>query len=83
MEQIPFDFHEAREYLISMLAYENQRDELNKAINEARQMAKDKGVPTKACEAAIRAAKGRRKSAISPADFTALMDAAEALMGKD
>lgn len=78
-----FDFNEAREYMTLMLAYDNQRDELTEAINEARQLAKDKGVPTKACEAALRAAKGRRKSAITPTDFAALMDAAEALMGRE
>lgn len=83
MEQMSFDFGDAREYMTLMLGYDNQRDELSEAINEARTEARERGLPTKAIEAAIRAAKGRRKSALTVAEFTALMAAAETLMGQE
>jgi hypothetical protein len=81
--QFSFDLTRATAYMQVMFHLEGQRDELNDAITGARTEARDAGVPTKAVEAAIKAAKGRRKAALTPAEFGALMDAAEAMMPRD
>jgi hypothetical protein len=78
--QFSFDFDEARGYMASMFHLEGQRDELNTAINEIRTTAREAGVPTKAVEAAIKAAKGRRKSQLTPQEFQELVNAAEDMM---
>ena len=81
-KQLHFSFNmdEAKAYMQTMFHLEGQRDELNDAINEARQNARQRGVPTKAVEAAIRAAKGRRKSNLAPSEFQAIMDAADDML---
>lgn len=84
-EQMRFSFNiaNATDFMRTMFHLEAQRDELNEAINIARSEAREIGVPTKAVEAAIKAAKGRRKSGLSPAEFQKLMDLAEGMMPKD
>ena len=77
---LTFDKDLARGYLKAMHHFEAQRDELNEAITECRETAKNAGVPTKAVEAALKAAKGRRKSMLTSHEFGWLMDEAEKLL---
>jgi hypothetical protein len=85
VEQLSFSFHQetALDYMRTMFDLEAQRDELNEAINDARTSARERGVPTKAVEAAVRAAKGRRKAALHPDEFRWLMEQAEQMLPRE
>lgn len=73
-----FNFEESAKYMRKYIALDEARTALNVQFSTIREDAHKDNIPTKAVEAAVRAAKGRRNSAISETEFEALMDEAEA-----
>lgn len=82
MDQLSFNFDDAKAYMLTMLHLEAQRDEVTTAINEARTLARNAGVPTKAVEATLKAAKSKQKALdlLAPTEFAQLMVEAERLL---
>ena len=74
MDQMSFDFNQAKDYMRQMFGYEEEREKLSERINAARKMARDLGVPIKAVELAIKAERNHRKAiaVVSQAEFDAL-----------
>ena len=82
MDQMSFDFGQAKQYMQQMFGFEDERDKLNDRINAARKMAKDLGVPTKAVELAIRVERSHQKAiaVVSQEEFDALRAEARILV---
>lgn len=82
MEQMSFNFEQAKDYMRQMFGFEEERDKLNERITAARKIARDLGVPTKAVELAIRTERNHRKAiaVVSQAEFDALRAHASVLV---
>lgn len=78
--QLSFNWAEASGYMRQMLVLDHEREEVNARITDARRCAQAAGVPTKAVEAALRAARGRRKCGLGVDEFSELLQGAERLL---
>lgn len=76
-EQLSFDLGQAKEYMEQYFILDRERGDLNARINDARTIAREQGVPTKAVEAAIRVARARRKCGLSVPEFEELIKVVE------
>ena len=84
MEQISFTFvlDDAKTYLRNAMDLADQRDEINARITEMRNEARQQGVPTKAVDAAVKAARAGRKARleVTELEFQHLLDIAEEIL---
>ena len=78
MDQMSFDFGQARAYMHEVFAFEQEREGLNERMNDARTVARELGVPTKAVEVAIRTARNHKKALklVNQDEFDALLTVA-------